>query len=74
MLNRAALEGGVNLSEFEDTIYKIQTLSSPDQENNYGISTYTIKGDIDDRQMSILLEYDPMLKNQKIINVSYKYS
>ena len=24
MLNRAALEGGVNLSEFEDTIYKIQ--------------------------------------------------
>ncbi len=24
MLNRAALEGGVNMSEFEDTIYKIQ--------------------------------------------------
>ena len=24
MLNRAALEGGVNLSEFEDTIYKIE--------------------------------------------------
>lgn len=33
MLNKAALEGGVNLSEFEDTIYKI------DQEDLYLIGT-----------------------------------
>ncbi|WP_416652698.1 hypothetical protein [Candidatus Pseudothioglobus sp. Uisw_086] len=65
-----SLSGNVMQNTFitNDTIYKTQTLSSPNKENNYGISTYLIKSDIEDRDMTVLLEYDPMLKAQKIIN------
>ncbi len=65
-----SLNGGVmyGASIANGLVYKTQVISLPDQENIYGISTYHIKGDIDDRQMTMLLEYDPTLDTQKVVD------
>jgi hypothetical protein len=51
-----------------DIVYLAQTLSSPNQENFYGINSYQIKGELDAHQILMLTEYNSILKGQKVIN------
>ena len=49
-------------------VYKTQIISTPDQENIYGIGTYHIKDDVDDRQMMMLLDYSPALGARAVVD------
>ena len=65
-----SLNGSVmhNTSVANGLVYKAQVISIPDQENIYGINTYHVKSDIDDRQMTMLLEYNSTLDMQQVVD------